>query len=159
MTEYQACNDTRNHYDNICWVIGSIFIATAFLIFGASFTAEVMPSLKYNLLLAFTSITVLSIWYVFAQHIYPFVWLAVVRCHQIEQNLRTLGYNVKLQKSIFDYKQKLKGNYIVFGILVLIDVAWLARIILLPDFLTTSNYWIIPSCLRSLSGNSLNFPL
>lgn len=26
LAEYQACHQTRNHYDAVCWTIGSIFL-------------------------------------------------------------------------------------------------------------------------------------
>jgi hypothetical protein len=42
LEEYQACQNTRNHYDNIRWTIGSIFIAISLAIFGISFTNEVI---------------------------------------------------------------------------------------------------------------------
>ena len=130
LQEYQACHRNRNHYDSIRWSIGSIFIAISSAVFGISLTAEVIDTLNLVITMAFFSLALILAWYFFVQHVNPYVWLSVVRFHEIEQELRNLGYNIRLHKSIYGNKQFVKGKHITFLILLIFTFAWFFRIIL-----------------------------
>jgi len=128
LEEYQACHTNRNHYDNIRWTIGSIFIAISLAIFGISFTAEVINKLDLIILLAFFSLAFIFVWYLFVLHVNAYVWVSVLRLHEIEQEFREMGFDVRLHKSIYAVKQILKGLHITLGLFLVFVVAWSWRI-------------------------------
>jgi hypothetical protein len=70
-------------------------------------------------------------WYLFVLHVNPYVWLSIVRCHKIEQDLRERVFDIRLHKSIYSFKQTLKGIHITVALLCVFVGAWFGRLIIL----------------------------
>jgi len=131
LEEYQACHRNRNHYDSVRWTIGSIFIAISSAIFGVSLTKDVMDEPNIIMLLAVFSLVLIFVWYLFVQHVNPYVWQSIIRFHEIEKELREMRFDIRLHKSIYNVKQKMKGIYITCILLMAFIIVWLLRIALI----------------------------
>ncbi len=110
LAEYEACNDTRNHYDNIRWTIGSIFMAVSLGLFGLSFSnlfglpfsnssSDQSVVLVAVVLTFLFSLTLMLIWYQYSQHVNPYVLTAIIRAHEIESSFSEKG--LRLNKKIW----------------------------------------------------------
>jgi hypothetical protein len=130
LNEYQACHSIQNHYDNIRWTIGSIFIATSLALFGISFWEVVRIDFWEVTLIAGFSIALILIWYAYNQHVNPYVMGSIKRCHEIELKLFQMGFNVTLHKSIVEGRQILKGINITYFLFLTVFSAWIIRIII-----------------------------
>jgi hypothetical protein len=129
LQEYQSCHDTRNHYDNVRWMIGSIFIVTSLALFGLSLDKPLVA-----VLLAFlSSVSSMMIWYLYAQHVNHYIVASIIRCHEIEKYLRKdLKFEIKLHTSIRKMDNsipKLKGTVITFSLISMVIVIWFFRIL------------------------------
>lgn len=129
LAEYQACQETRNHYDSVRWIIGSIFIGASLTLFGISFGTsfiEVVVSAIFSILLVI-------IWYLYAHHVNPYIMVSIIRCHAIEEELRQKTYNVEQHKQIrkIDDDKEIvntKGTSITYVLFALIMGMWFLRI-------------------------------
>ena len=132
LAEYRACHMNRNHYDNIRWTIGSIFIVASLTLFGISFFEEVRHSIFEVELLAIFSIILMIGWMVYVFYVHPFVSLSLDRALEIERELQELGFDApRLHTSIRAKKQTIRGRYITTSLFILLLVVWLLRIHLL----------------------------
>jgi len=128
LNEYQACHRNRNHYDSVRWSIGSIFIAASFTVFGFSLGQnDISVAFSLILLSLFSFFT----WYVYFQHVNPFVMASIVRMQEIEKELRNMGYKINLHNSIRNLKRELRGIWITFCLLLFMSFAWIYKILLL----------------------------
>ena len=140
LAEYDAAIQTRNHYDNTRWLIGSIFIAIIFTMFAASF----QPLVTNNFILAALAAVSVTLWCVFVyydQHVQPWINAAIDRCKMIELNLRLRKYDCSLQSYIsWEYDRKtwkfikerkqVSGIWVIVLFSVMIPLMWVSRFLL-----------------------------
>lgn len=136
LNEYQACHRQRNHYASIRWTIGSLFLAASIVLYATSFEADLIDKKCEVLILGLFSFALIIIWYLYNQHVNPWVLASIVRSHQIEQELRNMGGNIQLHKFTHDMEPemsriKLRGIYITLSFLVIVIVSWFFRFYLL----------------------------
>lgn len=129
LNEYQACHQTRNHYDSVRWTIGSIFIGASLALFGLSLDKPLVAVL----LAFFFSFFLIIVWYLYAHHVNPYVMASIIRSHEIEKALRNMKFRIELHNSIHrtdDEILNLKGTIITFALFSLVIVIWFFRIAL-----------------------------
>lgn len=147
LNEYQACHRNRNHYDSVRWTIGSIFIGASLTLFGFSLGVG-KNHLKEVLLASFFSFFLVIIWYLYSQHVNSYVMTSILRLHEIEKDLRNIGYKITLHKSIRKMDKEIlyiKGIRITFSLLFLVITMWVIRItFLMVDHFGAINeyFWI-----------------
>ena len=129
LAEYQACHQTRNHYDAVRWTIGSIFFGTSLALFGLSLDKPLVAVLLSFLF----SISLTFVWYLYAHHVNPYIMESIFRCHAIEKEIRNKKFNIELHKLIRktdDDKEVFnsKGTRITYGLFSLIMGMWILRI-------------------------------
>lgn len=125
--EYQACHRTRNHYDSVRWTIGTIFIGTSLGLFGLSASSNI----DIVLLSGAFSIGLMFIWYLYAQHVNPYVMESLVRFHEIEIELEKMNFKIEQHRSIYNTNkivQKPKGTTITYSLFFLVLTIWTIRI-------------------------------
>jgi hypothetical protein len=132
LAEYQACSDTRNHYDNIRWTIGSVFVAFSLALFGLSFSDSLGDQLVAATVFMFLfSLSLIVVWYLYFQHVNPYVLFAVVRAHEIEKYLSKYPNGPKLNKKIWEEEKKIthiRGVTITLWLFVSTVLLWMLRI-------------------------------
>lgn len=136
LNEYQACHRQRNHYASIRWTIGSLFLAASFVLYATSFETNLIDKKVEVLFLGLFSFILIIVWYLYNQHVNPWVLASIVRCHQIEQELRNMGGNIQLHKFTHDIEPemigiKLRGIFITLSFLVIVIISWFFRFYLL----------------------------
>jgi len=92
LAEYQCAHMNRDHYDSVRWVIGSIFIAGSFALFGISFIEPAAGAAALVVLLAISSIGLFAVFAAYHLHVEPYVKLSIARLQTIEKELQTCGY-------------------------------------------------------------------
>jgi hypothetical protein len=128
LDEYQACHSNRNHYDIVRWAIGSIFIGTSLTIFGltlAKHIAVVFIAFCFSLIL-------IIFWYLYSQHVNPYVMRSIVRMHNIESMLRS-DYHIELHNSIlhpFPKEYSIGGTRITFWLFCSVIGMWFVSLTL-----------------------------
>ncbi len=149
LAEYQACHRNRNHYDSVCWTIGSIFIAISLTLFGISFIEEVRNGFWEVLLIGVLSVLLMLIWYAYSQHVNMYVLESILRLHEIEHELRGMGFNIKLHEAIYKRAQhQVRGAWITFILLAVVLGAWFLRM----SFLSKEFCWkIVPVILCAIA--------
>ena len=125
LEEYQACHRNRNHYDSLRWTIGSIFIATSLALFGLSFGRR----FEEIFVIAIFSYFLILIWYLYSQHVNPYVMSSIKRFHEIELELWKMGFDTKLHKSIAEIRQE-RGVNITLFLFSAVFALWILRIFL-----------------------------
>ena len=137
LNEYQACYANRNHYATTNWLRASIFIVASLTSVGASLQIT-DNSMVY--LLAFISWFLLVLWFLYLEHVDPWIMTSILRSHQIEQELRLMGYPIQLQKLIHKKPKfarsprlNLSGRNITICIYSAIGIFWIYRIQLLHN--------------------------
>ena len=133
LAEYRACHTNRDHYSNIKWIIGSIFIAASFTLFGLSFLDEVKGGVVEVGLLAFLSLVLMLIWWRYVEYVRPYVDFSIRRLWDIEKELQK-NFNAPILHTTIKEKTKcrvVRGKHITYSLLVMLFVAWILRIILL----------------------------
>lgn len=133
LAEYQACHTNRNHYDNLRWTIGSIFIASSLALFGISFMNEVRLPIEVIMMASF-SLLLIVIWYGYNQHVNPYVLASIKRLHEIELELYKMCFDMKLHKSVWEREKKElikpRGAWITYFLFLIVLGAWFLRLIL-----------------------------
>lgn len=126
LNEYQACHRNRDNYASIRWSVGSIFIAGSLTLVGLSF-----PLIQKAELLALMVISFLLmvVWFLYNQKLTKYTLLSIFRMHEIEQELRNMGYKIRLHKSIFK-PPEIRGTHINFILCSTVILAWYFRFIL-----------------------------
>jgi hypothetical protein len=104
LAEYQACYQTRDHYDNERWIIGSIFIVTSLSLFGVSFVDPVARSVHAIGLLSIGALTIWLMFVYYDQHTQPWINAAIFRSKVIERRLCSARLEIKLQSWITSQK-------------------------------------------------------
>jgi hypothetical protein len=126
LQEYASSHDTRNHYDNVQWIIGSIFIGASLTLFGLSLNTGLV-----EVILSFLfSLSSILIWFLYTSHVNNYITASIIRCHEIEDYLRKeYAFEIKLHKSIWkmEYFPKIRGITITFSLISLITFFWLLR--------------------------------
>lgn len=128
LSEYQACHRNRNHYDSVRWTIGSIFIATSLALFGVSFWKEIIDEPQKVLLVAIFSGALIATWYLYNRHVNPYVMASVVRFHEIEKELRRMGYSINLHRSIATTR-KMRGIWVTYLLFMVVCGASVFRLV------------------------------
>ena len=100
LNEYTACHSNRDHYDSIRWTIVSIFGGASIATFGISFLDPVRGNPYAVGSLAAFSVILLVISWAYYQHVNPWVNLSLIRTFQVENELRSLGFNIQLHYQI-----------------------------------------------------------
>ncbi len=133
LNEYQAGHRNRNHYDSVRWTVGSILIATSFALLGLSFQEKIYEEFWAVNFMAFFSIWLFLLWYIYNQYVNPYIMGSILRMHEIEQELRDGNFDIRLHKSIFKEtsQRRLKATYITSFEFGLVFVAWILRNLLL----------------------------
>jgi hypothetical protein len=130
LNEYQACHRNKDHFDSVRWTIGSIFVGASLTLFGISFGKQVVEVLLASIF----SFLLMIFWYLYFQHVNPFVMASIVRIHEIEKALRDRKLEIRLHKSIHDTEKEIihaKGTTITFLLISSMVGMWLFRIALL----------------------------
>jgi hypothetical protein len=144
LNEYQACHRNINHFDGVRWTIGSIFIGASLTLFGISFDKRLIEvGLAF-----FFSLFLMLAWYLYFQHVNPYVLVSILRIHQIEKTLRdmelkNMKLDIGLHRLIFMEEEKIfhiKGIWITFILIISIVGMWLLRIAVL---INRSSYYLI----------------
>ena len=132
LAEYEACSDTRNHYDNIRWTIGSIFIAVSLGLFGLSFTDSLSNQLAAVVFTFLFSLSLILVWYLYFQHVNPYVVTAILRAHKIEKFLsKKYPDGPRLNKEIWETEKivkHIKGVTITLWLFASTVILWMSRI-------------------------------
>jgi len=126
LNEYQACHRNKNHFDSIRWTIGSIFIGASLTLFGISFEKHLVEVLLASIF----SFLLMGLWYLYFQHVNPFVMASIIRSHEIEKTLRNMKLEIRLHKSTYETEKEMfhmKGTSITFLLLSCIVGMWLSR--------------------------------
>ena len=136
LNEYQACHRQRNHYASIGWTIGSLFLGASIVLYAASFETYLIDKKSEVVVLGLFSFALIFIWYLYNQHVNPWVLASIVRVHQIEQELRNIGGNIQLHKFTYIMEPemsgfKLRGIYITLSFLGIVILSWFYRFSLL----------------------------
>lgn len=84
LKEYELCQMSVNHQDNMAWVIGSIFIVQSFA--GLYFMATIERFIIATLI-GFFSTILLWLWYFIYKRWTSFVEVSHYRMHEIEKEL------------------------------------------------------------------------
>lgn len=136
LTEYRACHLNRNHFANIKWIIGSIFIAASFALFGASFLEEVKKEVVEVWLMVVLSSVLMLIWLAYVEYVRPYVDLSIKRLWDIEKELQK-NFGAPMLHTIIKEKTKaFRGRLITYSFVSMVLVAWFFRILLLYSILS-----------------------
>jgi hypothetical protein len=137
LSEYQACLMTRDHYDSTRWLIGTIFIALGFSLFGVSFLEPITLDTWSIGLVGTLSIALWLFFLYYDQHVQPWISISIQRSHSIERLLRAKDYDVRHQLSIAylepDFKvpkKQVSAFWAVVILTMLLVAMWILRIIL-----------------------------
>ncbi|MCK5626840.1 hypothetical protein KAI23_02605 [Candidatus Bathyarchaeota archaeon] len=130
LAQYQACNTTRDHYDTIRWLIGSIFIGASLTIFGISFTTPL--GIYEILLIAGFSITLMVIWIFYDNHVQSWIKTSYNLAHEIEEELGYLGLELhhRIRAKDDELCKTGKGKRIRNYLFYLVVIAWIIRFIM-----------------------------
>ena len=131
LTEYRACHMNRDHYESVKWMIGSIFIAASFTLLGISFVREVR-NVEVALLASFSLVSIF-IWTCYSEHVRWFIKRSLDRIEEIEKELQSLGYSIKLHSSIRAKKQ-IRARWITVFLIITMFAAWICRMLLFYDW-------------------------
>jgi len=136
LAEYQACLMTRDHYDSTRWLIGTIFIALGFSLFGVSFLKPITSNVWSVGLVGTLSIVLWLFFLYYDQHVEPWVRTSIQRTHCIERLLRAKNFDIKHQLSIaYDEpdltvpKKQISAFWAVVIMTILLVTMWILRII------------------------------
>ncbi|MEM3448093.1 MAG: hypothetical protein QXP38_04320 [Nitrososphaerota archaeon] len=130
LAEYQAAHMNRDHYDSMRWTIGSIFIASSLTLLGISFLE---PVAHYHLqVLAITSFScaLFFVWLAYSQHVEPWVKASLKRLYEIEEELKVLGFDMRLHHSIRE-KRQIRGRWIRNFLIILVLSSCIVRLLLM----------------------------
>lgn len=84
--------------------------------------------MEVNLIAVFSILLVL-IWHAYNQHVNLYVMASIKRLHEIELELRNMGFDVRLHYSIAKIKQWWRGSHITFFLLFVMFSVWILRVI------------------------------
>jgi hypothetical protein len=134
LAEYAACNETRDHFDGTAWVIGSIFVAISMSILAATTLNPVYQEPIAVAALGGFSILLFLVWVSYELHVRPWVIASFTRASEIEDELKTLGYEAKLHHNIAKSDEKSRnkgrGKRTFYFLIILILAGWGVRIFL-----------------------------
>ncbi|MCW4042998.1 MAG: hypothetical protein NWE90_04655 [Candidatus Bathyarchaeota archaeon] len=130
LTEYQACHMNRNHYDSLSWTICSIFTSASLALLGISFLNPVVNNPLDVILIASFSILIFVIYMAYERHARPWIKASLDRCHEIEEELRRLGFHTTLHTNIRGIEQ-IRGIWILRSLVMIVLFAWIFRIMFL----------------------------
>ena len=128
LTEYRACHLNRNHYENVRWIMGSIFIVTSITLLGISFWKEIINNISEVSLLAIFSLSLMSIWMLYTLYLRLFIRESLCRMREIEKELRNIGYDIKLHTSIHAHRPCGRARWITCSLFIIVFIAWLFRL-------------------------------
>ena len=131
LNEYQACHRNRNHYDSVRWTIGSLFIGASLTLFGISIVKEVET---FGVIIAcFFSLGLIMIWYLYSQHVNPYILASIIRARDIEKEFNEQTYKIELHTLIKSLDPPIifnvKGTKITFSLVLLILGMWFLRML------------------------------
>jgi hypothetical protein len=135
LEEYDACYQTRDHYLTLQWTIGSIFIAAALILLGASFqvNTQTTPNKVGVLFVSLMALFLFLIWFAYFQHVQPMIDESIKRAREIEDWLNYHYYRapVILLQSYLSRHRKGRGKIITACLLILVLLAVVVRVILI----------------------------
>ncbi len=132
LTEYEACQTNRNHYDSVRWTIASIFIGFSLTTFGVSFLNGANTIVAVFLLASF-SILLFLIAIAYYEHVDPWIETSQDRLWQIEDQLQDLGLVVRLHHMIDEESGRYegRGTLITYILIAIVVMFWALRIVAL----------------------------
>jgi len=133
LAQYQACNATRDHYDSVRWIMGSIFIGASLAALSMSFTDHITA--VQVLFIAIFSIALLVIWIKYDDHVQPWIDTSLELAKKTENDLSDLGLNLRLHHLIRNEDEKQhktrKGRNIRRYLVLVVVIAWAVRLMML----------------------------
>jgi hypothetical protein len=131
LAEYQCAHMNRDHYDSARWMIGTIFIAASFTLFGITYVENLAGDPTAVVLIGVSSAALMCVWGSYYLHVHRFIILSMIRLHEIEAALQKLAQDAELpslhKKIGNDTEAPRMGMWITVGLFAMVYLAWLAR--------------------------------
>jgi len=112
------------------WTIGSIFIAASLTLLGISLLESVALHPLQVLVMTSLSLALFFIWLAYSEHVEPWVKASLKRFYEIEEELRGLGFNMRLHHSIREKKQ-IGGRFIRNSLVIIVVSSCTVRLLFL----------------------------